>query len=225
VTSPGNAVVRRSVWWLLYLATLCVVVLATLVLGFAALARSHSDLRPGHRIVLANEYRVDAAAAPARFEEYRAHEGKLFDELRRRVLDDPAAAGTQLLGRYGPSTLPAHLALDTSYNRSFELVPPSPRGAVLLVLGLSDSPYSTRGLAETFHAQGYYLLALRLAGRGTIPTELLAVRWRDRYGAVVLAARTARRWCRSAPSRGCGATRSSTWSGRMWWSHWRRRAS
>jgi alpha-beta hydrolase superfamily lysophospholipase len=174
--------------WLAYLAGLALVVLATIVLAFAMQARGYPDLRPWHRIVLAGEYRAGAAAT---FDEYRALEGKLFAELRRRVLDDAAAADTHLLGRYNPKSLPSHLALDTEYNRSFELAPASPRGAVLLVHGLSDSPYSVRALAETFFGEGYYVLVLRMPGHGTLPTGLLDVRWRDWYGAVELAARYA----------------------------------
>jgi alpha-beta hydrolase superfamily lysophospholipase len=191
VLSVSAVLARRAARWLLSLAALCAVVLATVVLAFAIQSRSHPDLRPWHRVVLAHEYRADAAGAPASFEQYRALEAQLFDELRHRILDDPAAADTQLLGRYNPESLPAHLALDTVYNRSFELVPESPRGAVLLVHGLSDSPYSMRALAETLYAQGFYVLALRMPGHGTIPSGLLGVRWRDWYGAVVLAARSA----------------------------------
>jgi len=190
--SAPRVVVRRLVKWLTTLAVLCIVALATVVLGFAMQARGHPDLRPWHRIVLAHEYRAGAPDAPASFEAYRALEADLFEELQHRVMDEKAAADTQPLGRYNPNALPAHLALDTEYNRSFELAPASaPRGAVLLVHGLSDSPYSMRALAETFLAQGYYVVALRLPGHGTIPSGLLGVRWRDWYGAVELAAKHA----------------------------------
>ncbi len=108
-----------------------------------------------------------------------------------KVLDDPAAADTQLLGRYTPGSIPARLALETPYNRSFELVPAEIRGAALLVHGLSDSPYSMRALADTLYAQGYYVLALRLPGHGTVPAALTEVSWRDWYAAVALAARYA----------------------------------
>ncbi len=187
-----RAVVRRAARWLASLLVLCFAVLATIVAGFAMSARSHPDLRPWHRIALANEYRAGGPGAPATFEEYRALEERLFRELRQRVLDDRAAADTQPLGRYNPDALPAHLALDTAYNRSFGLAPSAPpRGAVLLVHGLSDSPYSMRALGETFVANGYHVVALRMPGHGTIPTGLLGVNWRDWYGAVELAARHA----------------------------------
>jgi alpha-beta hydrolase superfamily lysophospholipase len=183
---------RRPIAWLLYLAGLCVAVLLTLVLVFALQARARlAELEPWHRIALQEEFRADRADGPKTFAEYRALEDRLFAELRRKVLDDPAAADRLLLGRYTPGSIPARLALDTPYNRSFELVPPEIRGAALLVHGLSDSPYSMRALAETLYGQGYYVLALRLPGHGTVPAGLTDVSWRDWYSAVVLAARYA----------------------------------
>jgi alpha-beta hydrolase superfamily lysophospholipase len=173
-------------------AGLCVTALVTVVLVFALQARVRlADLKPWHKISLAAEFRADAPDAPKTFAEYRALEDRLFAELRRKVLDDPAAADTQLLGRYTPGSIPAQLALQTPYNRSFELVPAEIRGAALLVHGLSDSPYSMRALADTLYAQGYYVLALRLPGHGTLPAGLTDVSWRDWYAAVALAARHA----------------------------------
>jgi alpha-beta hydrolase superfamily lysophospholipase len=79
----------------------------------------------------------------------------------------------------------------TRYNRSDELAPASPKGAVLLVHGLSDSPYSMHAMAEDFLAQGYYVVVLRLPGHGTIPSGLLDVTWNDWLAAVTLAAKHA----------------------------------
>jgi alpha-beta hydrolase superfamily lysophospholipase len=183
---------RRALKWLLYLAGLCVTVLVTIVLVFAFQARVRlADLRSWHEVSLASEFRAGSANAPKTFAEYRALEDRLFGELRRKVLDDAHAADTQLLGRYTPGSIPARLALETPYNRSFELVPAEIRGAALLVHGLSDSPYSMRALADTLYAQGYYVLALRLPGHGTVPAGLTDVSWRDWYAAVELGARHA----------------------------------
>jgi alpha-beta hydrolase superfamily lysophospholipase len=183
---------RGVVRWALYAGGLGITVLVTIVLVFAIQARLRlADLRPWHSVTLAAEFRADRADAPASFDEYRALEDRLFADLRRNVLDDPGVADTSLLGRYAPGSIPARLALETPYNRSFELVPSEVRGAVLLVHGLSDSPYSMRALAETFYARGYYVLALRLPGHGTVPSALLDVSWHDWYAAVVLAARHA----------------------------------
>ncbi len=48
-----------------------------------------------------------------------------------------------------------------------------PRGGVLLLHGLTDSPYSLRRIGELFVAKGYYVVALRLPGHGTMPGALV----------------------------------------------------
>jgi len=174
--------------WLAYLVVAAAGVLATIVLVFAMQARLRlPELRTWHTASLGQEFRAGRPNTPASFVEYLALEQRLFSELQARVMND-----SQVFGRYNPKSVVARLALETRYNRSYELLPRGDvRGAVLLVHGLSDSPYSVRGLAETFVAQGYYVLALRLPGHGTTPAELVDVSWEDWYGAVLLAARHA----------------------------------
>jgi len=180
--------------WLVILIGLGATILAAIVLAFALQARMRlPELRAWHRMALREEFRAGGSNAPTTFPEYRRLEDRLFAELRRRLIDDPSRADTQILGRYTPGSVPERIALDTPYNRSYELAPAEPKGAVLLVHGLSDSPYSMRALAETFYGQGYYVLVLRLPGHGTIPAALTSVRWQDWYAAVVLAAKEAAR--------------------------------
>jgi alpha-beta hydrolase superfamily lysophospholipase len=187
-----NAATRGTVKTALYVAGLVVAVLATIVVVFAVQARVRlPDLQPWHRIELAEEFRAGRAGAPKTFPEYLALEERLFAELRRRVFDDPAVADRAATSRYNPAAVPAQLALGTRYNRSYELVPPQPRGAVLLLHGLTDSPYSVRALAEVFHARGFYVLAMRMPGHGTVPAGLLDTEWTDWYAAVEMAARHA----------------------------------
>ncbi len=172
----------------------------TIILAFAIQARVLlPDLRPWHRLILKSEFRAGRADTPKTFEEYLRLEDRLFTELRSRVMDDALAADRYAIGRFNPATIPAKLALGTPYNRSFELVPETIRGAVLLVHGLSDSPYSMRAIASVFREQGFYVLVLRLPGHGTIPSGLLNVRWEDWYAAVELAAKHAA--SRSGPDR------------------------
>lgn len=171
------------------LVILALSVPATIVLVFAIQARVRlEELHPWHRLSLP-EFHAGRPDAPRTFADYKRLEDALFAELRRRLLDDPSAADRARLSRYNPESVPAHLALDTPYNRSFELVPNDIRGGALLVHGLSDSPYSVRALAEILRDRGFYVLALRLPGHGTIPAGLVDVHWRDWYAAVVLAAR------------------------------------
>jgi alpha-beta hydrolase superfamily lysophospholipase len=179
--------------WLAYLAAFGATVLGTIVLVYALQASVRlPDLRAWHRVTLQEEFRAGAEAGPATFDEYRQLEERLFAELERRVLGDVAAADTQPLGRYTPGSLPARLALETPWNRSFEMAPAGePRGAVLLVHGLTDSPYSMRAVAGTFRELGFHVVVLRMPGHGTLPSGLADVRWEDWYAAVELAARHA----------------------------------
>lgn len=183
---------RRIAKGLLYASASAIALVVLVVLAFALLARTRlPDLRPWHQLTLEEEFRVGRPGAPKTFAEYLTLEDRLIAELHRKLLDDPASADTYSLSRYHPGTPPARLAWETRYNRSYELAPEHPTGAVLLVHGLSDSPYSMRSLAETFYARGFHVVVLRLPGHGTIPAALTGVTWKDWYGAVVLAARRA----------------------------------
>jgi hypothetical protein len=120
-------------------------------------------------IVLREEAGARNPAAES-FEAYRRQEDRLFAELRERIYTG-RGADTFELGRYNPQSVVAELALDTPYNHSYELVPAGePRGSVLLMHGLSDSPYAMRGIAEVFQSQGFHVVALRLPGHGTVPS-------------------------------------------------------
>jgi len=185
---------RRLGKTFLAVAALALSALGGIVLLFAIQARVRlSDLHAWHKVRLDEEFRAGAQGAhgaPKTFEEYRKLEDRLFAELRKKVLDDPKAADPFLLSRYHPGSVPERLALDTEHNHSYELTPATtPRGAVLLVHGLSDSPYSMRGIAQVFFAQGFDVVVLRLPGHGTIPGALRDVTWQDWYAAVALAAR------------------------------------
>ena len=78
--------------------------------------------------------------------------------------------------------------LDTDVNASFEMIPEDIKGGVLMLHGLTDSPYSMRDMAKIFYEKGYYVLALRYPYHGTYPGELLKLNWKDfsktaRFGA------------------------------------------
>ena len=192
---PGHRLTK----WLVRVLLLGGAVVLTIVLVFAFQARLRlSELQAWHRLRLEEEFYAGRGDVES-FADYLRLEQRLFDELRTRLLDDPGSADPHTIGRYHPGSAPARRALETPYNRSYELTTPDPRGAVLLVHGLSDSPYSMRALAEIFHAQGYHVLVLRLPGHGTIPSMLRDVTWQDWYAAVAIAAREAAR--RAGPGR------------------------
>ena len=62
----------------------------------------------------------------------------------------------------------------------------APVGAVLLLHGMTDSPYTFRALAETLNQRGFHVLGLRMPGHGTAPSGLTSVSWRDMAAVVAI---------------------------------------
>jgi alpha-beta hydrolase superfamily lysophospholipase len=87
---------------------------------------------------------------------------------------------------------PARFAHD--WNRSFVAEPAgAPVGAVVLLHGLTDSPYSVRHVAELYRENGWLAVAIRLPAHGTVPGALAKVAWEDWAAAARLAVREATR--------------------------------
>jgi len=185
--TPRNAY-RLAVKAVALLAALWIAV----AVGFAAQAWWRlPDLSAWHRIGLQAEFSASRADAPTTFAAYLDQEARLFAELQRRVYDDPAAADRWPYGRYTPGSPVAQLALGGSGNRSSVTKAAAPRGAVLLLHGLSDAPYSLRAVGRALHERGFDVVALRLPGHGTAPAALTRVTWQDWDAAVAIAARHA----------------------------------
>lgn len=130
----------------------------------------------------------------ATYADYLKAENHLFDEMKQQVSNRLDAEEKTPLNRYyaGSMIYPGHFAQD--WNRSYILQPTStPRGAVVLLHGLTDSPYSLRHVAEAYRQQGYVAVAIRLPGHGTVPSGLTDVDWQDWMAATRLAVREATR--------------------------------
>jgi alpha-beta hydrolase superfamily lysophospholipase len=75
-------------------------------------------------------------------------------------------------------------------NASFELLPQGDlAGGILLVHGLTDSPFHVFDVGQWFADNGFYVIGLRLPGHGTVPGVRLNVAWEDWYAAVLFGAR------------------------------------
>lgn len=175
----------RALGGLLALAALAIVLV---VFGSAFSARSHIDLGPWHRWHFAHE--VDAAgAAGMDWAGYLRKEDALFAELAaaRAAQSPPGDYRYQAGSRIGA---PAG-AVD--WNRSYAgPIPARVRGGVLLLHGLSDSPYSLHDLARHYEARGFVVLMPRLPGHGTAPSGLLEAQWQDWLAVVELSMRELR---------------------------------
>jgi alpha-beta hydrolase superfamily lysophospholipase len=125
---------------------------------------------------------------------YLQAEARLFDTLRAHLRERLEADERSPANRYFEAS-PLHsgrMAVD--WNRSQVLEPTgAPRGAVLLLHGLTDSPYSMRHIAQHYRERGWVAIVPRLPAHGTVPGALTAIEWTDWSAAVRLAAREARR--------------------------------
>ncbi len=148
--------------------------------------RARPDLQAWHEHELSEEYR--AGNPDANLKEYLEREERLFAQLEREIFQRVEQDGPDPLNRNHPKSDLYPPSFDQDWNRSFELTVPAPRGGVLLLHGLSDSPYSMRGVAEIFAKQGFYVFALRIPGHGTIPGMLFEAEQEDWSAAVRLAA-------------------------------------
>jgi len=167
VRSFARRVLRYAAWTCVL--AVAGVLVALLVRAFDA--RGMPDLMPWHRIVPATELRADTLPATASWADCLAAEQRVFDEVRDRLAAAPVAGAL----RYDVARRP----WPHDWNRSFESTPAVPRGGVLLLHGLTDSPYSVRALAATYERAGFAVIAPRLPGHGTVPGSLLEVRWQD----------------------------------------------
>ena len=121
-------------------------------------------------------------------------ERKLFEEVRTEVTDKLDPEDRIDSNRYfsGSPIYPGRFAQD--WNRSYVLAPPGqPVGAVVLLHGLTDSPYSLRHVARGYVQAGYVAVAVRLPGHGTVPAGLSEIEWEQWMAATHLAVREARR--------------------------------
>jgi alpha-beta hydrolase superfamily lysophospholipase len=170
------------------LATIVAIVLALRVLQ----SERQPALEPWHTWAPRELSRDELEAAD--WQGWMAAELALFQEVDAHLREALEPAHRVASNRYfeGSPLYPAKFA--HNWNRSYQLLPEGkPRGAVVLLHGLSDSPYSLRHVARTYVGHGYAAVGIRLPGHGTVPAALSAVDWRDWQAATRLAVREARR--------------------------------
>lgn len=130
----------------------------------------------------------------ASWADYVTHEQTQFAGLQR-LIDRKAHKAEQPLPpwhRFSPTGKANSLAYEPNWNQSFYLAPKvTPRFAVVLVHGLSDSPYSMRALGLAYAEAGAQVYGLRVPGHGLTPGMLLNYRWETAAQAVALAVREA----------------------------------
>lgn len=159
-------------------------VLALLFIFIFAMER-RDDLELWHEVYLDEEFDKDGEVTD--FAGYLALEERLFQQLDDEVYAKTGAGGEDSLQRYQRGSMMDPSKWERNWNRSFVLEAAEPKAGVLMLHGMSDSPYSVRYLADSFHKAGATVLALRIPGHGTAPTGLIRTKWQDMSAAVTIA--------------------------------------
>lgn len=162
--------------------------LLALVLFRAFDARSLPDLEVWHQLSLPTDPLLNNP--PEDFSSFLQQEQTYISNIYAQVqANNPSAKN-----KYNPQHISYPVHNQQNLNGSFSLAPEKPvKGGILLLHGLTDSPYHLRAISELFQDQGYRVICLRLPGHGTVPAALKKIHWRDwaeavDYGAKILRA-------------------------------------
>jgi len=172
-------------------ATLGIVL--TLLGAYITYLERRPDLEAWHLAALDAEYSLARGSLPENLDDYLQLETALFEQLDAEVYAGISNQEQRRYLRYSDHSLADPRGREPDWNRTLWRPHPDARGAVLLLHGLSDSPYSMRSLAQLCYDQGYSVLVLRMPGHGTAPSGLLRVTFEDWMAAVRLGMRHLRR--------------------------------
>lgn len=189
--SVSKALLRR----LILLAVLSLIVTVLLVVlavfyGWSQFARGLPPLDPWHQDHPPSEFSAEDEAGHYDFSDYLKQEDQVFAELDAFIEGPWNGSEAGEFNRFNPRSI-CHPSRHGSrnWNRSMLREAAQPKGGALMIHGLSDSPYSYRGLSERLHREGYTVMLLRVPGHGTCPGALAQVEWEDWAAAVRVAAR------------------------------------
>lgn len=182
--------------WVAWLLNRVVIVA---VIGFVTFlgVRIHDSqrglpLEPWHKFVPHDLHAAELDHAD--WKSYLEAEDRVFAEVRAEVTDKLPERDRIPINRYfeGSPIFPEGFQHD--WNRSYVMEPEgTPVGAVVLLHGLTDSPYSLRHIARLYTARGFVAIGIRMPAHGTVPAALTDVEWEDWSAATRLAVREARR--------------------------------
>ena len=194
-SSQPDELLDRRAWRIAALLTLnlfLTILIATACAFYFWLRLSQSlpDLQGWHLQSPESEFRAKHAKRNYDWDDYLAQEEQIFKELDAYMTDSWSLQTQGAYNRFNKDSIcnPTSI-LDHNWNRSRVLEHDNPVGGVLLVHGLSDSPYSLRRLGERLHSEGYTVIWLRVPGHGTTPHALAEVCWDDWTEAVKIAVR------------------------------------
>ena len=156
------------------------------LMAISTLGCSNLPLKPWHTEKLTAEFKVRMTDEVKTFDDYRQLEDRLFEQLEEKVYTRTETGPEYALLRYSRGSAADPQGREPNWNRSFELTSDSPAGGVLLLHGMSDSPYSLRALGKKLNQHDYWVIGIRLPGHGTAPSGLTRISWEDMAAAVRL---------------------------------------
>lgn len=137
---------------------------------------------------------IESKLDEADWQSYLAHEAHIFEEVRREITLKLPPQARVPSNRYYENAINYPPNLSNDWNRSYIMEPDGPPvGAVVLLHGLTDSPYSLRHVARLYVKHGFIAIGIRLPGHGTVPAGLTDATWQDWMAATRLAVREAKK--------------------------------
>lgn len=178
---------KKLLFTLLYMVSgFCIVTFALLI--YREIKRP--DLELWHTETLDAEFSAEMKAHVHNLNAYKLSENELFSQLSKRITSKHPANDHSRLNRFSPDSWSDPQTFPRNWNKTYELTTKNPRAAVLMLHGMSDSPYSLRALALKLHSEKISVTGLRLPGHGTAPGSLTDVAMEDFTASVRLAMRS-----------------------------------
>lgn len=162
-------------------------VVVTLGAVYVSRLQDRPELQVWHQTILDAEYSAAESSSVQSLDDYLVLESALFEQLDQQIFARSPSTQQGDYARYTAGSKADSRQITPNLNQTIERQHPDARGAVLLLHGLSDSPYSLHTLANHLYSQGFSTLSLRLPGHGTAPSGLLDVRYEDWTAMVRLA--------------------------------------
>ncbi|MEA3491950.1 MAG: alpha/beta fold hydrolase [Campylobacterota bacterium] len=157
-------------------------VIVAVMIGFVLYLYSLPELSIWHTTQLDHRFKADLDIHT--LEEYMALEDRLFDELNREIYAKLKPDEKSDINRYTKNSYSDPSRWSIQGNRTTELPAKDAKMGVLLLHGMSDSPYSLHAQATYLQKQGAWVVNMRMPGHGIIPSGLIELRWEDMARAI-----------------------------------------
>lgn len=174
-----------------------ILILAVVVFAVAFVGRGF-DMRRGLPLEAWHTYELEEPSVAeidrADWSHYMRVENALFERVEREIVREILPEDRTHYNRYSSTSpvYPWRFAKD--WNRSSIMMPEgTPVGVVVLLHGLTDSPYSLRHVGKLYLDKGFAVVSIRLPGHGTVPGALRIAKLEQWAAATRLAMREARR--------------------------------